>query len=127
MDYMLSLPYPKYANDYVFVSVNKFSNMAILAADKKCITTKATAKFFFERVWVHFGIPKSIISDQDNKFLSTFLSILWSMLDTKITKSTTFHPKTDGQTKVVNGMIMQILHMYKLKHPCAWDEILPYV
>jgi hypothetical protein len=38
-----------------------------------------------------------------------------------------FHPKTDGQTKVINRMIVRILHMYNSKHPRTWDESLPYV
>jgi hypothetical protein len=33
----------------------------------------------------------------------------------------------DGQTEVVNQMIMHILHMYNSKHPHTWDESLPYV
>jgi hypothetical protein len=107
--------------------VDRFSKMAIMAACKKNITAEATAKLFFERVWVHFGIPQSIISDRDSRFLSTFWSSLWSMLDTKLTKSTTFHPQTDGQTEVVNRMIVHILCMYNSKHPHTWDESLPYV
>jgi len=72
MDYMSGLPSPEHGNDCVFLVVDKFSKMAIMATCKKNITTEATAKLFFEWVWVHFGIPQSIISDQDNKFLSTF-------------------------------------------------------
>ena len=49
------------------------------------------------------------------------------MLDTKLTKSTAFHPQNDGETKVVNMMIVHILHMYNSKHPHTWDESLPYV
>ncbi len=101
--------------------------MAIMVACKKNITAEATAKLFFERVWVHFGIPQSIISDRDSRFLSTFWSSLWSMLDTKLTKSTAFHPQTDGQTEVVNRMIVHILRMYNSKHPRTWDESLPYI
>ena len=86
--------------------VDRFSKMAIMSAYKKNITAEATSKLFFERVWVHFGIPQSIISDRDSRFLSTFWSKLWSMLDTKLTKSTTFHPQTDGHTEVANRMII---------------------
>ena len=53
--------------------------------------------------------------------------MLWSMLDTKLTNSTAFHPQTDGQTEVVNRMIVHILCMYNSKHPRTWDESLPYV
>jgi hypothetical protein len=101
--------------------------MVILAACKKSITMKATAELFFERVWVHFVIPQTIILDRDNWFLNTFWSSLWSLLDTKLTKSIAFHPQTDGQTKVVNRMIMHIPHMYNSKHLRTWDESLLYV
>ena len=49
------------------------------------------------------------------------------MLDTDLTKSTAFHPQTDGQIEVVNKMIVHILRMYNSKHPRTWDESLPYV
>jgi hypothetical protein len=84
------------------VVVDRFSKMVILVACKKNITVEATTKIFFERVWVHFGIPQTIVSDQDSRFLNTFWSSLWSLLDTKLTKSTAFHPQIDGQTEVVN-------------------------
>jgi hypothetical protein len=117
IDYMSGLPSTKHDNDCVFVFVDTFSKMSIMMACKKNITVEATAKLFFERVWVHFGIPQSIISNWDNRFLNTFWSSLWSMLDTKLTKSTTFHSQTDGQIEVVNQMIVHILHMYNSKNP----------
>ena len=102
MDYMSGLPSTKQGNDCVFVVVDRFSKMVILVACKKSIIAEATAKIFFEQVWVHFGIPQTIVSDRDSQFLSTFWSSLWSLLDTKLTKSTTFHPQTNGQTEIVN-------------------------
>jgi hypothetical protein len=101
--------------------------MVVLAPCKKNIIAKATAKLFFTHVWVHFGLPRTIISDQDSRFLSTFWSNLWSMMDTKLTNSTSFHPHTNGKTKVVNMMIVHISRMYNSKYPHTWDEILPYV
>eukprot|EP00253_Pinus_taeda_P027765 PITA_27765 len=92
MDYMLGLTSTMHNNDCIFVVVDRFSKMAIMVACKKSISVDATAKLFIERVWVHFGIPQSIISDWDNRFLNAFWSSLWSMLETKLTKSMTFHP-----------------------------------
>jgi hypothetical protein len=37
------------------------------------------------------------------------------------------HSQTDGQTEVVNRMIVHNLRMYNSKHPRTWDESLPYV
>jgi hypothetical protein len=124
---MSHLPSTKQGNDCVHLVVDRFSKMTILIACKKSITTTDTAKFFFERVWVHFWIPHTIISDWDNRFLNIFWSSRWSLLDTKLTKSTAFHPQNDDQTKVVNQMIVHTLHMYNSKHPHTWEESLPYV
>ena len=63
MDYMSGLPSTKIGNDCVFVVMDRFSKMAILKTCRKSITTEATAKLFFEHVWVHFGLPQTIILD----------------------------------------------------------------
>jgi hypothetical protein len=70
MDYMLGLLSTKKGNDYVFVDADQFSKMAILVVCKKSITTEAITKLFFKRVWVHFGLPQTIVSDWDNHFLN---------------------------------------------------------
>ena len=111
MDYMSGLPSTKHGNDCVFVIVDRFSKMAIMVACKKNITAEATAKLFFELVWVHFRIPQFIILDRNSRLLNTFWSSLWSMLDTKLTKSIAFHPQIDGQIEVINRMIVHILRM----------------
>ena len=127
MDYMSDLPSIKRGSNFIFVGVDRFSKMAILTTCKKNIMAEAMANLFFEHVWIDFGPPKTIIYDQDSMFLSTFLSSLWSLLDTKLTKSTSFHPQTNGQTEVVNRMAVHILQMYNSKHPHTWDDNLPYV
>jgi hypothetical protein len=48
MDYMSGLPSTKQGNDCVFVVVDHFSKLVILAAYKKSITQETIAKHFFE-------------------------------------------------------------------------------
>jgi hypothetical protein len=72
MDYMSNFPSTKHGNDSIFMVVDRFSKMAVLTPCKKSITTEATTKLFFTHVWVHFGLPRTIISDRDSRFLSNF-------------------------------------------------------
>jgi hypothetical protein len=91
MDYMLGLPSTKWGNNYVFVVVDLFSNMSILVACKKSIKIEAIAKLFFERVWVHFGIPQTFVSDLDKRLLhikNTHFDSVASVVITKVTSVT---------------------------------------
>lgn len=76
------------------------------------ITDEKTTHIFFQNIWVHFGLPTAIVSDRDSRFVGNFLSNLWDMMDTKLKKSTTFHPQTDGKTKVVKKDIY--LYSYRI-------------
>jgi hypothetical protein len=92
MGYKSGLPSTKRGNDCVFVVIDRFSKMEIMVTCKKNVTSEATTKLFFERVWVHFGIPQTIISYRDSQFLDKFWLSLWPLLDTKLTNSNAFHP-----------------------------------
>ena len=106
MDFVGGLPFSKRGHDYLYVVVDRFSKMCILMPCKKKVTAEQTAHLFFQNVWVHFGFPTSIVSDQDSCFGRNFGSSLWGFMDTELKKSTTFHPQTDGQIEVVNRIVI---------------------
>ena len=72
-------------------------------------------------------VPKSIVSDRDVKFLSYFWKVLWGKLSTKMLFSTTCHPQIDGQTKVVNRTLTQLLHAIIQKNLKNWEDCLPFI
>jgi hypothetical protein len=102
MDFVGGLSILKGGHYYLYIVVDRFNNMCILMPWKKKITIEQDANLFFQYVWVHFVLPTSIISNRDNRFLGEFWTSLWRMMDTKLKRSTAFHPQTDGQTEVVN-------------------------
>jgi hypothetical protein len=91
MDFLVGLPMSKRVHDYLYVLVDRFRKMCILMACKKNITAEQTANLFFWYVWVHFGLPTSIISNQDTIFLGYFWKNLWRMMDTTLKRSIDFH------------------------------------
>ncbi|RDX84667.1 hypothetical protein CR513_34251, partial [Mucuna pruriens] len=78
----------KSGKDSIFVVVDNFSRMAhFIPCHKEMFT-------------LH-GLPKTIVSDRDSKFLSHFRT-LWSKLNIKLLFSSACHPQIDGQTEIID-------------------------
>lgn len=82
--------------------------------------------YFNEIVRLH-GVPKSIVSDTDVKFMSYFSKMLWHIIGTKLKYSSTFHPQTYGQIEAVNRSLVNLLRYLILEHQGTWDLLLPRV
>jgi hypothetical protein len=72
MDFMGGLPMSRKSHHYLYVVVYRFNNMCVLIPCKKKFTAEQTTQMFFENVWVHFGLPTSIVSGRDSRFMGKF-------------------------------------------------------
>ena len=48
-------------------------------------------------------------------------------MDTKLKKRGTCHPQTNGQTDLINHIVVQLIRGYCAKYPKLWSEHLNYV
>jgi hypothetical protein len=107
------------------VVVDRFSNMTHFIPFQKTIDATHVSNLFFKEVVRLHGLPRSIVSDRDTKFIGHFWRTMWKKLGTDLSFILSYHPRIDGQTEVVNRSLGNLLRSLVTKHHNQWDQIFP--
>jgi hypothetical protein len=122
MDFITKLPVTESGNDTIVVFVDKFSKMAhYVPTREQGLTPDVVARIFFDNIVKHHGIPQSIVSDRDGRFISKFWRSLMDTMGVQLKMSTSHHPQTDGQTERANRVLEDVLRHYVSKNQNDWD------
>lgn len=111
--------------DAILTFVDMLTKQAIFVRTTKTVTSQQLAHIFLEHVYAKHGLPKTLVSDRDPRFNSTFWRSLFKTLGTQLNMSTSHHPQTDGQSERTHRTIEQILRAYVHPMHDDWSTWLP--
>ena len=113
-------------NRYVLVMVDCFTRWteAYPLPDK---TAQSVADAFFNQVVCRFGMQSVIHSDQGREFENKIMQELCLLGGSHKTRTTPYHPESDGIVERFNRTLLMMLAMFAGKNRDDWDDLLPAV
>ena len=125
-DILGELPETENGNKYILVVSDYFTKWteAFAMANMEAGTV---ARIIVEEVVTRFGVPHVIHSDQGRQYESRLFQEMCQMLGTTKTRTTPYHPKSDGMVERFNQTLETMLSAYVSDNHKDWDRQLPYV
>jgi hypothetical protein len=111
MDFVTGLPKVE-GKDFLFVVVYILTNFSHVFSIATNYSATHVSHLFFREIFRLHGLPKTIVSDRDSMFMSTFWQELFKLVDMALTPINSYHPQTDGQTKTVIKWVEGYLRNY---------------
>ena len=88
-------------------------------------TEDAVANFLYEDIFVRFGVPWEIVTDQGAQFTSRLIESITEQFKIKHWMSTPYHPQANGQVEVTSRVLEAILTKTVQHHHKDWADRLP--
>jgi hypothetical protein len=92
MDFVVGLPRTPRGKDAIWVVVDRLSKVAHFIPIRTTNLLSDLAPIYVREIVRLHGVPKTIVSDRDAKFVSKFWESLQNALGTELRLSTAFHP-----------------------------------
>lgn len=106
------------------VVVKRLTKYAHFMATKSDYTSKSVAEAFMNNVVKLHGMPKSIVSDRDKVFTTAFWKHLFKLQGNTLAMCSSYHPRSYGQTEVLNIGLELFLRCFTFHNPKFWFKAL---
>lgn len=126
IDLLGPLPRTEKGNKYIVVIADYFTKWTEAFALPNMEAGTVAAKIVEEFI-CRFGVPTEIHTDQGRQFESKLFAEMCSMLSIKKTRTTPYHPQSDGLVERFNRTLGAMLSQYVNDHHTDWDKNLCYV
>ncbi|KAL6956543.1 hypothetical protein U1Q18_052838 [Sarracenia purpurea var. burkii] len=127
MDFVIGLPRTHKGNNSVWVVVDRLTKTAHFLPVKNTYTIDQLAKIYLREIVRLHGVPATIVSDRDPKFVSRFWSSFQKAMGTELLLSTAFHPQTDGQSERTIQTMEDMLRACAMDFQGSWEDHLPLI
>ncbi|GJY66395.1 reverse transcriptase domain-containing protein [Tanacetum coccineum] len=127
MDFVTKLPKTSTGHDTIWVIVDRLTKSAHFIPIRATDSMETLTRLYIKEIVSRHGVPISIISDRDSHFTSRFWQSLQNALGTQLDMSTTYHPKTDGQSERTIQTLEDMLRACVIDFGKGWDKHLPLV
>lgn len=121
MDFVEGLPKSE-GYSVILVVVDRFTKYAHFIPLKHPYTAQIIARVVLDNIVKLHGLPKTVVTDRDKVFMSSFWKELFRIYNVKLLFSTAYHPQTDGQTERVNQCVEIYLHCDVHNFPSKWKS-----
>jgi len=127
IDFITGLPLTVRGFDAILTITDRLTRLVHLVPCQTTIDAVDFAQLFLTHVISKHGVPADIVSDRGSIFTGKFWAAVCSALSMHLSKSTAYHPQSDGATEIVNKLVEQVLRCHCMGHVAKWDDYLPMV
>nr|GEV85716.1 putative reverse transcriptase domain, ribonuclease H-like domain, aspartic peptidase domain protein [Tanacetum cinerariifolium] len=127
MDFVSKLPKTSNEHDTIWFIVDRLTKSAHFIPTRATDSMETLIRLYIKEIISWHRVPISIILDRESHFTSRFWQSLQSDLGTQLDKSTTYHPKTDGQSERTIQTLKDMLRACVIDFGKGWKRNLPLV
>jgi hypothetical protein len=125
LDFITKLPESQGYDSILTITDHDCTKAAIFIPCREEINAEGTAALYIQHVFVHFGLPRKVISDRDPRFISKFMQEVCRITGIERNPSTAYHPRTDGQSERSNQWVETAIRFISDYHQTNWAPYLP--